>query len=103
MSQTEWTRAHDCLLAERCDNWNWVAGPAPNYSTDLVAVVRAAEAWRKQDEERRTWLLRAQCIAGEDEFVARMDNDVTTAGDHRHAASTPAAALAWALWKAVQG
>jgi len=61
-----WTREHDRILAEKCEGWTHVEGGSqtamrdgacvfrflPSYHQDLVAVVRAAEAWRKQRDGR---------------------------------------------------
>lgn len=65
-----WNREMDRVLAEKCEGWTLLtSGPhrgfwrrqddvlavaIPDYSTDLVAVVRAAEAWRK-GKPKRHW------------------------------------------------
>ncbi len=60
-----WTRAHDAHIARECEGleeeYDGNAGqivligaywePLPSYNTDPAACIRAAEAWRKKDED----------------------------------------------------
>ena len=112
-----WTRAHDALLAEKCEGWTvrqWRGDyvyeflhherqrvyfhPLPDY-TDISAIIRAAEAWRKQKLGRHYETRSA--IA--DEFGERPENatlfhDLETVASSVYGDS----ALAWALWEVCQ-
>jgi hypothetical protein len=127
----EWPRAHDRLLAEQCEGWTQIVGydnvmrnadgvsrEVHNYSTDLFAVVRAAEAWRAQNPEERYWVLKAAEDSRGRDFAASavvqtpeypgVEEEIRSIyrfGNwwirHGAEAGTAAEALAWALWKAV--
>lgn len=116
-----WTREHDRIIAEKCEGdtvrnfdgyrreeidgenqrISWL--PIDDYSTDLDAVIRAAEAWRKGDENARNWSI-----------VSPEYGDTVMRGfvyNGRHPdwrtqsaySEQPAAALAHALYQAVTG
>ena len=107
-SDRVWTRAHDAVLAEKCEGLKvFTIGenshcyecfhhgnqavyyyPIPNYATDQSATIRAAEAWRK-GKAGRWWA----------HGVDPMGN--TWAHITGHHVTGPAA-LAWALWEAVK-
>ena len=114
----QWTREHDAVIAEKCDGQKAPLGKSPlsrsswekylpNYNTDIAACIRAAEAWRKQDEMRRSYgVISPVAILGSPLWegyvnwwdrgtVADVDSSIGCDGP------TPAAALAWALYKAV--
>lgn len=60
---SNWTRAHDAWIARECEGLEvWVNASdgaicdfqddsIPHYLTDPAAAIRAAEAWRKKDED----------------------------------------------------
>lgn len=107
-----WTRAHDAVIAEKCEGWTRIKGDAnvmrtplgcgfwvSSYNTDIQSTIRAAEAWRKQKPGRHYETRSA--IA--DEFGERPENatlfhDLETVASSVYADS----ALAWALWEAVK-
>jgi hypothetical protein len=112
-----WTREHDRIIAEKCQGLRvvvdrhayWVTDdrglwePLPQYCAYLPHTVRAAEAWRKQDEEARSWSIsspeygdagmRGICYNGR-------PSDWRTKSAY---SEQPAAALAHALYQAVAG
>lgn len=47
--------------------------PLDDYFTDIAACVRAAEAWRKQDELMRTWRVESAGYAGSPQFAVRVE------------------------------
>lgn len=111
----EWSREKDRIIAEKCEGWTHVEGGSatamrdasgalrflPKYNTELLSVVRAAEAWRKQDENARNWsivspeygdtVMRGTCYNGRNPNW-RTKNCYD---------AQPAAALAHALYQAV--
>ncbi len=110
-----WTREHDRVIAEKCEGLvfdekgstpipsggrfpEYIFGGDPGlafYNRDLVADVRAAEAWRKQ-EEGRMW------THGVDRHGVEYAHLFGPAhGLSKYSAAGPGA-LAWALWGAVQ-
>lgn len=116
-----WTREHDRIIAEKCEGYTvrnfdgyrreeidganqriaWL--PIDDYSTDLPAVVRAAEAWRKQDENARSWSINSpeyrDTVMRGTVYNGRNPNWRT-----KHCYDEqPAAALAHALYQAVTG
>jgi hypothetical protein len=113
-----WTREHDRVIAKRCENakprkergvpkclWGYEFPDSgfrsvPNYSTDLIAVIRAAEAWRSGDKGRRTWLIESPHSHDEDSHVMLQQGYSHDAVFHGYG-PTPAAALAHALYQAV--
>jgi len=113
---SNWTRAHDAWIAEKCegrkilgpgvmyhDERGGEAGwheevPIPHYSTDPAAAIRAAEAWRKKGEGRTVkieW-------DGQDVKAGLGDR---VGGWHQWFSPSDqcASALAWALYRATGG
>lgn len=110
-SDRVWGRANDNLIAEKCEGWKlvleglgrglWlVPGPeemhemdSPEYSTDITATIRAAEAWRKQ-APGRYW---EHGVTDDGVEFARLGT-----GFGEWETFFGPAALAWALWEACQ-
>ncbi len=125
-SERQWTREHDALIARVAEgfavspletralpDWHGVGGDATDYwreckgaqlgfiaisayNTDLAAVVRASEAWRKSDP-KGYWRIDSPCNNAGDLFVARFSGCQFADGE------TAAIALAWALYFACGG
>ncbi len=74
----------------------------PHYLTDLTAIVRAAEAWRKSAKHNQ-WIIESPVTGDENDsqFVAIVWGVFGESG--RVLADTPAAALARALYRALGG
>lgn len=78
MSEQTWTRAHDAILAARAEGWGivWFNGvpvgekawsltePPPHYNTDIAAAMRALEAWRLQEPEKRSYVVMSPDFGG---------------------------------------
>ncbi len=86
-----------------------VVSSIPDYSTDLAAVFRASEAWRKQDYEDRIWSITSPesgkyKTVGEEfdkyKWVARFTRTGLNVVWHEN---WPASAIAWSLWSACGG
>lgn len=121
MSDQQWSRAHDALLAERAEGWRiiqhgneyytefqlgggtWGIKPVDHYLTDLAAIARAQEAWRLKDADFRAYEIEA--VGGGVRCECRDWNH----GGNLHAARftatepTESAARAWATWRALGG
>jgi hypothetical protein len=112
-----WSREHDRIIAEKCEGLRvvvdrdgyWVEGdrvewqPLPKYREFLPHTVRAAEAWRKQDENARSWSINSpeygDTVMRGTAYNGRNPNWRTK---HCYDAEPPAA-LAHALYQAVTG
>lgn len=117
MSNQQWTRAHDALIAERAEGakpikdckmperlwkWRWPDGRVdflPTYLTDLAASARAQESWRLQDADLRSYMIES----GDEGWISCecrdwKQDDIFTADD-----PIESAARAWATWRACGG
>ncbi len=128
---TEWSRANDRVIAEKCEGLKlqysvdvedylyegspstetgdriWFA--APSYSTDLAAVFRASEAWRKQDDDVDRTITISSAVERMDlPFRVEASENYRDGENYEWrtfngSGDTYAEALAWALYKAVGG
>jgi|GEM_PF-5215036 hypothetical protein len=112
-----WSREHDRIIAEKCEGLRvvvdrdgyWVEGdrvewqPLPKYREFLPHTVRAAEAWRKQDENARSWSINSPEY-GDTVMRGTAHNGRNPNWRTKHCYDEqPAAALAHALYQAVTG
>jgi len=117
-----WTREHDRVLAEKCEGWAHVEGGSatamrdasgalrflPKYNTELLSVVRAAEAWRVKDEDiDRSVSLHSAIERLDMPFVVELRENYRVGENYEwrkfegESSTSYAAALAWALYLAV--
>jgi hypothetical protein len=110
MSNQQWTRAHDSLIAERAEGlkvfrtaseW-WVETatghrPLDHYLTDLAAIARAQESWRLQEPEKRWYGVHVHRNGAE--CFMFWDAEPGPSEDREN----ERAARAWATWRACGG
>jgi hypothetical protein len=117
-----WTREHDRVIAEKCEGWTHVEGGSatamrdasgalrflPKYNTELLSVVRAAEAWRKKDEDiDRSVILHSAIDRLDMPFVAELRENYPVGNNYEwrkfagESEASYTAALAHALYQAV--
>ena len=106
-----WDRSKDALIAQIAEGWVVHPKPGlivqwPSYNTDIVASVRAAEAWRKQKPGVRYWELYVSLEGVAVASLEEWDNGSAEGmgdGDGDGDGDAPAAALATAVYHACGG
>jgi len=109
-----WTREHDRFIAEKAEGWTLkevapgyflrtapeipgISDGVPKYDTDVASIIRAVEDWRMIDKALDMW----QVVVVDRHFRAA----IRSASGHTSIADGPtiAAALAWAMYRALGG